>query len=77
MLDAHDIKENIMSEEMKSFAFVIDGEVAEVVAFPATLDKYVAIYESNPIIVPVTQENSGNLFGGVLGSTWNGTQFIR
>jgi hypothetical protein len=77
VLDAHDIKENIMNEEMKSFAFVIDGEVAEVVAFAVTLDKYIAIYESNPTIVPVTQENSGNLFGGLLGSTWNGTQFIR
>jgi hypothetical protein len=66
-----------MNEDMKSFAFVIDGEVAEVVAFPVELDKYIAIYESNPVIVPVTPENSGNLFGSVLGSTWDGTQFIR
>lgn len=66
-----------MNEDMKSFAFVIDGEVAEVVAFPVELDKYIAIYESNPIIVPITADNSGELFGGVLGSTWTGEKFIR
>lgn len=63
--------------EWKSFAFVIDGEVAEVVAFPVEAEKIIAIYESNPIIVPVTPENQDGLFGDVVGSTWNGTKFIR
>jgi hypothetical protein len=63
--------------EWKSFAFVIDGEVAEVVAFPVEAEKIIAVYESNPIIVPVTPETQDGLFGEVLGSTWNGTQFIR
>ena len=63
--------------EWKSFAFVIDGEVVEVVAFPEEAEKIIAIYESNPTIVPVTPENQSGLFGGVLGSTWDGTQFIR
>lgn len=63
--------------DWKSFAFVIDGEVAEVVSFPPDLEKYIAIYESNPVIVPVTEDNSSDVIGGVLGSTWNGTKFIR
>jgi hypothetical protein len=63
--------------EWKSFAFVIDGEVVETVAFPIESEKIIAIYESNPVIVPVTTENQDGLFGDVLGSTWNGEKFIR
>jgi hypothetical protein len=63
--------------EWKSFAFVIDGEVAEVVAFPVESEKIIAIYESNPVIVPVTPENQEGLYGLVLGSTWTGDKFVR
>jgi hypothetical protein len=67
-----------MSEKnWKSFAFVIDGEVVEVVAFPEEAEKIIAVYESNPIIIPVTPENQSGLFGDVLGSTWNGLNFVR
>jgi len=63
--------------EWKSFAFVIDGEVAEVVAFPIEAEKVIAVYESNPIIVPVTPDTQDGLLGEVLGSTWTGEKFVR
>lgn len=60
----------------RRFAFVIDGEVAEIVSFPPDNERQVAIYSSSPQIIEVLEENTLGLLGPVLGSRWDGTGFV-
>lgn len=60
----------------RRFAFVVDGEVAEIVSFPPENERQVAIYSSSPQIVEVLESNTLGLLGPVLGSTWTGTEFV-
>jgi hypothetical protein len=60
----------------RRFAIVVDGEVAEIVSFPPENERQVAIYSSSPQIIEATESNTLGLLGPLLGSTWNGTEFV-
>lgn len=54
---------------MRAIAFVIDGEVVEVVNYD---DRTAAILMSNPTMVDITNHNITSV-----GWTYNGTEFAR
>jgi hypothetical protein len=47
-----------------SFAFVCDGEVAFIIKMPPTNEHFVAVLQSNPIVVEYTNNEAaiGNLY---------------
>jgi hypothetical protein len=57
-----------VEKKMKCFAIVVDGEVAGNYCFKEEDEKWVAIFSSNPIVIPV--ENPV-----VEGSIWDGKGF--
>ena len=64
------------TEDNPLFALIIDGEVVENFAFPPfppggmpeIVEKWIAIFKSNPTLVPVLQRVEP-------GSTWDGQNF--
>lgn len=40
-------------ETLEAFAFVCDGEVAEIIKLPPTNQRFIAVLQSNPVIVKV------------------------
>jgi hypothetical protein len=69
--------EEFIPPALVKFAFIVDGEVAEVQGFSEDAEMQIAIYSSNPQIVRITEENSKNLFGPLHGALWNGTEFLQ
>ena len=64
--------------EWKKFAVVVDGEVAEILNFSPEAERQIAIYSSNPVIVPIPQRVGDTITQQdlvSLGSTWDGVEF--
>lgn len=64
--------------EWKRFAVVVDGEVAEILSFSPDSERQIAIYSSNPIIVPIQQRVGDTITQQdlvTLGSMWDGVEF--
>jgi hypothetical protein len=57
-----------VEKKMKCFAIVVDGEVAGNYCFKEEDEKWVAIFSSNPTVVPVESPV-------IEGSTWDGESF--
>lgn len=68
-------------DEMKNlahFAIVVDGEVAETVAFNPTAERVIAALSSNPTIVPISVKQLEQMHSGSLSNPWtyDGTKFL-
>jgi hypothetical protein len=60
--------ESHVEKKMKCFAIVVEGEVAGNYCFREEDEKWVAIFSSNPTIVPVEMPVEE-------GALWNGEEF--
>jgi hypothetical protein len=60
------------------FAIVVDGEVAETVAFHPTAERVIAALSSNPVIVPISTKQLEQLRSGTIDSPWtyDGKNFV-
>lgn len=54
------------------FAYVVDGEVADITFISVSLERRVAVYQSNPVIVPFTSEQ-----GVVIGDIYINGEFAK
>jgi hypothetical protein len=59
-----------IEKKMKCFAVVVDGEVAGNYCFKEEDEKWVAIFSSNPVIIPVDIPVTE-------GSMWDGKEFSQ
>jgi hypothetical protein len=59
-----------VEKKMKCFAIVVDGEVAGNYCFKEEDEKWVAIFSSNPTVIPVD-------FPVEEGSIWDGAKFLK
>ena len=62
---------NIDPATMLSFAFVCDGEVAFVIKMPPTNEHFVAVLQSNPIVVEYTNNEAA------IGDLYKDGKFIK
>lgn len=61
--------------EWKKFAVVVDGEVAEILSFSSEAAHQIAVYSSNPVIIPVTEDKLLQPDLISLGCIWDGEKF--
>lgn len=65
-------------KKLVHFAIVVDGEVAETVAFNPTAERVIAALSSNPVIVPISFKQLEQLHSGTVSNPWtyDGNNFV-
>lgn len=65
-------------KKLAHFAIVVDGEVAETIAFSPTAERVIAALSSNPTIVPISAKQLEELHSGTMSNPWtyDGTNFV-